>query len=248
MEYDGGTPYPFCFVRIGYGDDLDWDTLYCYPIDSGNNSSGDCMKNITPSEKKRYDETVNRIPESASDILHIGCARHNEKRRNRANLHDYIIDHTDAEVHGIDILESEIITMQKEGYNVSVGDAEKLDINSTYDVIVAGEVIEHLANPGMFLDSVQSVMTDESIVILTTPNPDGFYYWRKTLTGDMNNETHTCWIDPYNLKQLVSITDGIRVKEIEYLEPMDKIGKMIWKLGNKRGSADTYISTLKKVV
>lgn len=43
----------------------------------------------------------------------------------------------------------------------------------SYDVIIATEVIEHVDDPQAFLRGLRSLVSDDGVVLLTTPNPDG---------------------------------------------------------------------------
>ena len=56
------------------------------------------------------------------------------------------------------------------GYDIRGGDAEGFDLREQYDVVVAGELIEHLSNPGRFLDRVRKHLVEEGKLLLTTPN------------------------------------------------------------------------------
>jgi 2-polyprenyl-3-methyl-5-hydroxy-6-metoxy-1,4-benzoquinol methylase len=54
---------------------------------------------------------------------------------------------------------------------IFVGSAESLSVDlGRFDVVVAGELIEHLNNPGLFLESVKRVLTVDGELIITTPN------------------------------------------------------------------------------
>ena len=60
--------------------------------------------------------------------------------------------------------------------NIVAGDVEKLGelrLRGPFDVVVAGDIIEHLSNPGMMLDGVRALCTAESSLIITTPNAFG---------------------------------------------------------------------------
>lgn len=106
------------------------------------------------SAKIRFDAIINRIPDHAERILDVGCARHGETKRQSGNLHEELHRKTEVEIVGIDILEEEIEKMRKEGYDVHVGDAENIQFDELFDVVVAGEVIEHLNNPGKILTCI----------------------------------------------------------------------------------------------
>ena len=51
---------------------------------------------------------------------------------------------------GVDILPDAVRRLQEAGYNVRLCDVTREEIGETFDVIVAGEVIEHLGEPGAF--------------------------------------------------------------------------------------------------
>ncbi len=73
----------------------------------------------------------------------------------------------DADQEGIDIL------TEHGSRQILRGDLEKLhevDINGKFDVIIAGEIIEHLNNPGLFLNGVKRFMAPDSVLLLTTIN------------------------------------------------------------------------------
>lgn len=194
----------------------------------------------------RFKHTIERIPSNANRVLDIGCVRHNEAKRQEANLHDTISSHVDGELIGIDINKTEIKKMQNEGYNVQVGDAQELSFDQPFDVIVAGEVIEHLCNPGVFLNKASKNLTDSGRIVLTTPNPDGFAYFRKALLNQKNNPTHTCWIDPPNLDVLVDKTNKLKFESYEYLPPTGGVSMLLWKIGRRRAASPGYVAVLTK--
>jgi len=59
------------------------------------------------------------------------------------------------EVLGVDIDKTKINRLRKLGYNVICGNAERIKINKKFDVVIAGELIEHLSNPGLFLENIK---------------------------------------------------------------------------------------------
>lgn len=207
--------------------------------------TNDWVGTSSRAESIRFQEIRNRIPEGTENLLDVGCARHSERRRKGKNLHSYLVDHVDATVKGIDIIRDEVARMKDEGYNVEVADAESFELEVKFDAIVAGELIEHLSNPGEFIESAASHLSPKGRLILTTPNPDGFVFFRKALFNQANNPTHTCWIDPTNLKTLVEITDtNLQVTEWDYLAPSGGISLLLWTIGRRRAGSPTYIAVL----
>jgi hypothetical protein len=109
-------------------------------------------------------------------VLHLGCTNYpytDEAIANDMLLHHDLANVTaelygmDSDTRGIEILEGSGST------NIFHGDLERLDdlpLDETFDVIVAGEMIEHLNNPGLFLNGIKRFMHAESQLILTTVN------------------------------------------------------------------------------
>jgi SAM-dependent methyltransferase len=200
---------------------------------------------MNEAERIRFDATVSRIPGDATTILDVGCARHSKGKRDQGNLHQYIRDHTDAEVLGIDVESEEIARMKQNGYEVRVGDAEKFSFDESFDVITAGEVIEHLGKPAAFLERCATHLSPGGRVVLTTPNPDGFAYFRKALTEETGNPTHTCWIDPRNLDQLVAVSDApLHLAHRSYLPPTGGVSMLLWYAGKRRAASPGYVAVL----
>ncbi|HVS00543.1 MAG TPA: methyltransferase domain-containing protein [Thermoanaerobaculia bacterium] len=56
------------------------------------------------------------------------------------------------------------------GVGFVLGDAQAIPTGERYDMVYAGEVIEHLWNPDGFLDSASAVVADHGWLIVTTPN------------------------------------------------------------------------------
>src|SRR3989344_3969940 len=87
------------------------------------------------------------------DVLDVGCIEHDLDRKNKERIwvHDFLRENA-KNVTGIDILEDDIKKLKWQGYDVHCMNAEKFNFNKKFDVIFAGELIEHLSNPGLFLE------------------------------------------------------------------------------------------------
>lgn len=81
-----------------------------------------------------------------------------------------MIDEVGDKVHGIDINEEGIEKLGEEGYHVEVQNAEDFYFDKQFDVIVAGELIEHLENQGLFLDRANEHLKEGGKLVVTTPN------------------------------------------------------------------------------
>ncbi len=112
---------------------------------------------------------------------------------------------------GIDILANEIKKINKllerDDIAADVTKLKNIDLNDIFEVIFCGELIEHLANPGLMLDGIKKFMDKNSILVVTTPNVFYEKWVRKAWKGlegkDFLNEEHVCWYSFQTLKQLL---------------------------------------------
>jgi SAM-dependent methyltransferase len=74
---------------------------------------------------------------------------------------------------GIEASEEQVQALRTEGFDIRLGDAETFDLGEEFDVIVAGELIEHLSNPGVFLERARRHLRPGGVLALTTPNRYG---------------------------------------------------------------------------
>lgn len=75
-----------------------------------------------------------------------------------------------------------------------------------FDIIVAGELIEHLTNPGRLLDSLRLLMTDrETGLIITVPNASGrTYQHHNGQLHEIVNSDHCVWFSWQTMTTLLT--------------------------------------------
>lgn len=175
------------------------------------------MKNV----KFRKDEIVNQCRDK--NVLHLGFIQHNlyeQKIQEDDWLHSKISEVAKSLV-GFDYLKEDVeVLKNKYSYEAYFADVMKLDdvkLDKKFDVIVCGELIEHIENPGLMLDGIKKFMNSNSVIIITTPNP-----WTKTRIDLVNSKTresewlnkeHVAWYSFQTLKQLL---DRKQFKEVVY--------------------------------
>lgn len=147
-------------------------------------------------------------------VLHLGFVQHKdlwkEKMQNDDWLHSKIAN-TAKKLVGIDYLKNEVELIRKKfDYDVYFGNVMKLnkvDISKKFDVIVCGELIEHISNPGLMLDGIKRFMHLNTILIITTPNPWRDLWVKNMYTNNLEinwiNPEHVCWYSFQTLKQLL---------------------------------------------
>jgi len=151
-------------------------------------------------------------------VLDIGCIGHNvqAKSKNPFWVHNFLNDN--CNVLGIDILKDSVETLRKQGYNMEVANAETFELGTKFDVVFAGELIEHLSNPGLFLNQSKKHLKHGGLLILTTPNT--FYMPRmmecmiKINDDPIVNDEHTNWFSPTTIRTLLE-REGFNVASIK---------------------------------
>jgi Methyltransferase domain len=92
---------------------------------------------------------------------------------------------------GVDTNREAVETLTQAGIfdNLISADAASLDRTSIrldrIDVVVAGDLVEHLSNPGALLDNVAKVADRDTRLVITTPNALGLPSFIRYLRGDV---------------------------------------------------------------
>ncbi len=139
------------------------------------------------------------------DVLDIGCVQHNpENYRSRYWVHNALRE-VSKSVIGLDMYEPGVRYLRERGYEVIAGDAQSFRLDRTFDVIFAGDVIEHMDDFGGFLECCSSHLRPGGRLLISTPNP---WYWRNIVKAALlaeikTNPEHTCWLCPQTLRQLL---------------------------------------------
>ncbi len=119
------------------------------------------------------------------------------------------------EVYGIDLDIGEKYSSDSHYQNAS---AEKFDFSIPFDVIFAGDIIEHLSNPGLFLESCKRNLTQEGRLIITTPNVFNlFNLTEKCAKREPTvNKDHTCYFNNKTLSTLL-VKNGFESGTYDYM-------------------------------
>jgi len=156
-------------------------------------------------------------------VLHLGFIQHSHLYKELIQsgewLHDKIYK-VSRKLVGFDYLKEDVEIIKKEYdyecYYADVTKLEDVDYNEKFDIIVCGELIEHLDNPGLMLNGIKKFMHQDTLLIITTPNP----WSKKRLSlikkgkyeSEWLNKEHTCWFSYQTLKQLLERYNYVEVK------------------------------------
>jgi 2-polyprenyl-3-methyl-5-hydroxy-6-metoxy-1,4-benzoquinol methylase len=154
-------------------------------------------------------------------VLDVGCINHSAATALALGdrwLHKQLTE-VAASVVGLDFLAEDAAVLNEAGYAIEVADAERFDLSRQFDVVVAGDVLEHLANLGEFLERARSHMHPASDLVITTPNPFSFAQMMQVLIRRrvVVNREHRVWLDPSVIFELLE-KSGFRITEFSWID------------------------------
>lgn len=144
-------------------------------------------------------------------VLHLGCTNHpyiEESVKSKTHLHFDLMEIArelygfDYDVEGLEALEKYGV---KDLYEADLERLENVPLDKTFEVIIAGEMIEHLSNPGLFLQGIQRFMSAETNLVITTINAyTGFRFLIYGLKGKggVNEPVHPDHVAYYSYSTL----------------------------------------------
>lgn len=138
-----------------------------------------------------------------------------------------------ASVVGIDVDEQAAKEAQEVCEQVLVGDVETMELPfeaHSFDVVLCGDLIEHLREPERFLTRVRTLIRPGGRLVLTTPNVANWAIrlallagrWRYTQRGILDR-SHTHLFTKKTLEQTLERA-GYRILELDVTAPVPVIG------------------------
>ena len=131
------------------------------------------------------------------DLLDIGCMGRTMKYKLWPQVKAIARSYT-----GIDIQTSK-------SPDVVQGNMETYDFGLTFDVVIAGDVLEHVSNQGLFLANIGRHMRDDAVLIITTPNAKWPTVFLRT------HPDHVLWHDRSTLTGIVC-RHGLEIRHFQY--------------------------------
>ncbi len=162
-------------------------------------------------------------------VLHLGCTNYpytDSSLKNNDLLHLELLKVSsqlygfDFDQRGLDILSSLNI---ENLYQADLEHLENVELIETFDVIIAGEIIEHLSNPGLFLRGIKRFMNPQTILIITTINAYGglrFLQYALRGKGGSSEPVHPDHISYYSYStlNLVVKRENLNVKKFLFYD------------------------------
>lgn len=156
-------------------------------------------------------------------VLHLGCVDAGvlEDRFRRGELLHQKLAAVASELWGSDVDEAGIDFLRAQGFDRLLaadgcrpGAFDAL-ARERFDVVVACEILEHLANPGLFLDNVRGLVEPgRTELIVSVPNAFRFTNLRWLVRRrELVHPDHNYWFSYVTLRHLLS-SAGLRVNEL----------------------------------
>lgn len=161
-------------------------------------------------------------------VLHLGCSsgRCIMDRLERGSLLHAILDEEARELYGIDIDRDSLALMRKDlGFrNLYEGNVERLGelaLDETFDIVVAGDLMEHLTKTGAALDGIKRFLRPGGHFVMSTVNAFGLHFQlRRWLGIYTEHPEHVCFFSPETIVNMLE-RHGYVVSEMLgcYTEP-----------------------------
>ena len=152
------------------------------------------------------------------NVLDVGVVEHSRNFVNSPTwLHQYIAK-ASRECLGVDILRDEIEYIRSLGFNVQCHDLTQSPMNYSFELIICGEVLEHIDAPGMFLKNLAEMLIPNGTIVITVPNP---WYINASLKSSfgrnpfVDSVDHVAWYDAATLMELGSRC-GLKLTKYTY--------------------------------
>ena len=143
------------------------------------------------------------------DLGFIDQGRMSDKRAEGTWLHAELA-HVARELVGIDSDAAGVARAEELGYVAFCADCQdresllRLNIEPA-DLVIAGELLEHLDRPGLFLDAVKTLVAPSGVLAITTPNSLSLTNFLAALVGkELLNSDHVGWQSPRTAETLLS--------------------------------------------
>jgi hypothetical protein len=141
---------------------------------------------------------------AGKSVLDVGCIGQDRDFTSDNWLHNKVkkvASHTD----GVDVLLHEITALKQKGYSMySVDELRKT--KNRYDIVLIADVVEHVDDPVNFLKIYSSFLSENGLMVITTPNSNRANNFVNILFNNNYsvNPEHTCWFCPRTFSEVAS--------------------------------------------
>lgn len=154
------------------------------------------------------------------DLGFVDEGQMDPKRARGRWLHDVLATEA-GELVGIDLDAAGVERARVRGFDAytcdveSADDVARLELDPA-EVVVAGELIEHLERPGDFLEAAKVLVEPGGMLVLTTPNAHSLTNALAAFVGrELVNPDHVAWLSWRTLETLLA-RHGWRLESVSY--------------------------------
>jgi SAM-dependent methyltransferase len=168
---------------------------------------------IQTRSKKEFEKIIEQSVSNKESILAIGETSMDFKERYAQKINEFRFQKLrsiNSNIIGCDINKKNVIEAQKLGFNFVYFNIEESSQipnvfgNKKFDLILMLNVIEHLSNTGLAMESLHKLLNKNGKVIIMTDSPFYFRHFLNRIIGLKMEvaEDHTQFIVPENMIQL----------------------------------------------
>ena len=162
-------------------------------------------------------------------VLDVGCVDHSASVEQDDHwLHKHLLGRARS-VLGLDILESDAAELRRRGYEVVCGNAITVSLEQTFDVVVAGEIIEHIDDPRAFVSNMARHLNERGRLVITTPHVFFFLHFLESIFSSAErrwNRQHVSWYCPFTLENLLR-RSNLEVESCYYFTRSPKLRRLL---------------------
>ena len=177
------------------------------------------MKELLVFHNKK--ELIDKLISNEDIVLDIGFWGQGKKMESPDWPHR-LLKNKAKDVYGIDLeVDYRKIPIDERGKYFQCA-AEDFSLEMRFDVVFAGDLIEHLVNPGLFLDNVKKHIRKNGRLILTTPNTFSLFLIAGKITRSEPpiNSDHTFYFNRRTLEVLLNKC-GWEVEKFGFMYTLD---------------------------
>jgi SAM-dependent methyltransferase len=209
---------------------------------------GDEFTYIIPDARLVDRTSALRAATRGKRAIHIGFVdegRLHERLERGQWLHAQLAEVAQSLV-GLDLDDSGVRAARELGYEAYAVDCQDTSAIAglqlpAADVIIAGELIEHLDKPGLFLEAIKPLLVPGGTLEITTPNAARITNVLGSLANrEFVNDDHVCWFSWHTLSVLLK-RHGWQITDLAYYVPPSRPRDRRWSL---RARAEVHAANL----
>lgn len=174
-------------------------------------------------------ELLDTLIKKSDTVLDVGFWGQGKTYESPTWPHKLLKDRA-GDVYGLDLVYEEAALPVADRMKYQKAAAENFHFDKKFDVVFAGDLIEHLVNPGLFFDNVRAHLSPNGRLIMTTPNTFNLFVMAGKLTRPEPpiNPDHTFYFNRRTMEILLGKC-GFEVESFGFMYTLDYTHKESFK-------------------